>query len=130
MGRRLCKRGWRPHRVISSPAIRARTTAGLLAAEIGYPDQEISLEPDIYEASSDRLLEMIRSFPEAWERIALVGHNPGFTELAEQLSGKPFGNVPTCGVIQLSYRPVSWAEAVDGCCDVVFYDYPKHGAGA
>ena len=130
MGHRLQNQGFRVNRIVSSPANRAYTTAKLLAEEIGYPSPEILLEPRIYEASSNILIQVIQSFPDASERILMIGHNPGITDTVVRFTGKPFENLPTCGIVHLSFRPASWAQAGDDCCNVVFFDYPKQTHGS
>ena len=130
MGRRLQNQRFRVDRMVSSPANRAHTTAKLLAKEIDYPSEEIILEPSIYEASSKTLIQVIRSFPDASKRILMIGHNPGFTDTVTRLTGNPFENLPTCGIVHLSFRPASWAQAENNCCDLVFFDYPKRTPGS
>ena len=44
MGQRLSRSGVKPDRLVSSPALRALTTAQLVADAIGYPRQDIAIE--------------------------------------------------------------------------------------
>ena len=50
MGKRLVDDGYQVDSIISSPAIRAITTAKIIAKEIGFSEQEIQQDPEIYDA--------------------------------------------------------------------------------
>ncbi len=66
-----------PALVLCSSAARARETLELL--DLRAP---VSVEPELYGASSQRLLERLRRVPAALPSLLLVGHNPGIEELA------------------------------------------------
>ena len=53
MGKRLGKRGVKPDLLVSSPALRALTTAQLIAVEIGYPRKDIVVDERMYASSPD-----------------------------------------------------------------------------
>ena len=54
----------------------------------------------------------------------LIGHNPGLTDLANDL-GCDIDNIPTCGIVEMEFDTDSWAHVddVDPAC--VDFDYPK-----
>jgi phosphohistidine phosphatase len=74
-----------PDLVLCSPSIRTRQTLDLVAPAFLRPP-EILLEPAIYLAGARELLERVRKVPDAVTKLMLVGHNPGFHELALYLS--------------------------------------------
>ncbi|NNK14981.1 MAG: histidine phosphatase family protein, partial [Desulfofustis sp.] len=47
------------------------------------------------------------------------------TECAEMLSGDSLGNVPTCGIVLISFNQPSWHMVVSGGGSLVLFDYPK-----
>ncbi len=125
MGDRLARRGCDPHLLISSSAVRALETARTIAKKLGYPRESIRVEERLYLASIDELLEVIRGVDELMATLMLVGHNPGFTALANVLGPRDIFNMPTCGVLQLRFGTDAWA-AVGALRGVeVLYDYPK-----
>src|SRR6476660_4069005 len=77
MGRLLKKMGLKPDAVVSSEAARAHSAADLAARAAG-DDGKIKLEPDIYAAGLEELLEIVGKLPDASDRVLLVGHNPSF----------------------------------------------------
>ena len=124
MGRRMAVRKDVPELLISSPAKRARKTARSLAKELGIDREAIEYRKEIYDASRENLIDLVHALPEQTD-IALVGHNPGLTELAAWLCPDAPEWLPTCAVLQLELQIDAWDEAGPGCGRVRDYDYPK-----
>lgn len=125
MGERLAKAGASPDVIVTSPARRARKTARIMADALGYPRKKVREEPRIYEADPGTLLAVVQGLPEKAQCAMLVGHNPGFTDLAEELTGETIGNVPTCGTVTIEFALRAWGKAGPGRGKLVDFDYPK-----
>jgi phosphohistidine phosphatase len=125
MGRRLAKRGVRPDRVISSPAVRARTTAELIAAQLGIGASDIAIDDRLYAASPATLLAVIREQEDRFACVMIFGHNPEFTEVAQRLSGGEITDMPTCGVAELHFDAAPWAELGETPASQVHFESPK-----
>jgi phosphohistidine phosphatase len=110
MARSLAETGFRPEVILSSTALRARTTAEAFAAEFGVA---VSLDPDLYGAPGRTLLATAAA--SAARRVIVVAHDPGMTDLAEQLSGGGIGHMPTCAVAAFTWDQDDWdvLDAVD-----------------
>ena len=130
MGQRLAAIEFMPDVLISSPAKRARSTARRMGKEIGYEKSELVIEEGIYHATSEELLLIVRNLDDALDHVALVGHNPGFTDLSNFLSQDFVGEVPTCGVVQLQFAVSSWQEAGRMGGTLIDFDFPKRHADA
>lgn len=104
-----------PDRLVSSPALRAITTAHVFATAMDLPIEEIAIQPRIYEAEVEALFAIVRTLDDRDRHVMLFGHNPGFTALALELAHCPFTELPTCGVVQLELAIKSWTEANYGC---------------
>ncbi|MGF1548883.1 MAG: histidine phosphatase family protein [Thiotrichales bacterium] len=125
MGGVLRAAGVSVDRVISSPARRAITTAEIVATALGYPLNHIQREPRIYEATLDTLLEIVRALDPQAQSVALFGHNPGFSDLANHLSRQPIGELPTCAVVRLAFDVSAWHAIEPGSGKLLAFDYPK-----
>lgn len=125
MGRRLKHRGLRPDLIMASPAVRARTTAEILATKLDYPGQDIRILPELYAASVATLLALLKNIDPKIATVLMVGHNPECTSLVNILGGLQIENVPTCGIVALEFAQISWAELAPGKGDLLFWDYPK-----
>lgn len=126
MAKRLAARNIIPGLIISSPAIRAFTTAKYFADELGLESDQIKCDRDIYEASTQDLMRVICGFDDHFDRIVLFGHNPGITLTANILSGESISNIATCGVVLLRFDIPSWKMVSADSADLVFYDFPKN----
>lgn len=125
MGKRLQKRAVMPDLIISSTANRALTTCEIIADTIGYSKARIVADRNVYHAGCDTLLRVVNNVNDHFTSLMLVGHNPGFTDFANQLSGMGIGNLPTCGVFACSFSTESWRHVMFGEGTLLFYDYPK-----
>jgi phosphohistidine phosphatase len=130
MRRILRERGLVPGRILSSPAKRARKTAKLIAAEVGYAADAIDIRDEIYMQGVPALMALVQTLDDAWPRVFLCGHNPDLTELVNRLSGESIANVPTCGIASIAFEVGSWAHVMAGSGRLVFFDYPKRHSGA
>lgn len=117
-----------PDRIVSSPALRAITTARIMAEALGSDRESIVLDERIYEASLGSLYSIIREFEDAAAHLILVGHNPGFERLAYALDPSFEGDgekYPTCGVAHMELEIEHWAEVSGGCTSKSEFIYPK-----
>lgn len=126
MAHRLVKKQIKPQLMVSSPALRAITTAKFFADTWQMPLAEILEEPKIYEANVDTLLKVINNFDNNYDQIAIFGHNPGLTDLVNYLDGHIY-EMPTCSVAILEFPFEDWAMISEGTAKVVLFDYPKSG---
>ena len=125
MGARLARRKDRPDLIMSSPAVRALTTARIIAKRLGYPRNDIVVKDRLYGAGVVELLDVIRNADESVATLMLFGHNPGLTELANHLGPRPIPNLPTCGVLHLKFEADVWPVVGHARGDEVLFDYPK-----
>lgn len=80
MARHFAGRGAAPDLVLSSTAVRARSTLTPLLEHL--KPKRILLDRDLYLAPGSALLEHLRKTDEEVGTALLVGHNPGLHELA------------------------------------------------
>jgi phosphohistidine phosphatase len=105
-GRWLAEHGLLPDLVVVSPAVRARRTWDLVAAELPGP-LPTRVEKRVYAASRAELLSVLADLPETTGTVLLVGHNPGLEELVEHLVGEHV-RLPTSALAVVDV-PVPWS---------------------
>ena len=131
MGRRLQKQGIRPDLIVSSPAKRARKIAQAIAKAVGYSASAIAFHPEVYEASVDSLVALLRATDDQVAVLMLVGHNPELTDLANHLTPHAIDNVVTSGIVAVEFSAERWAEVGQrGQGQFLWYDYPKSEGSA
>ena len=104
-----------PDAIITSDASRAEMTAELAAEAMGYVG-DLTLVPQIYEADVNTLLAVVRSILDDVNTALVVGHNPGFEEVAAALAGIDEDDVllPTAAYAHLTFDTDSWDSARRG----------------
>lgn len=100
-----------PDLVVSSTALRAKTTAELFVENcIGNLNGQLRLMQDFYHASSNVYLDFLDCFDdEAVQTLMFVGHNPGLEDLVEQLGGS-WEIMPTAAVAHFDLGVELWSE--------------------
>lgn len=126
MGCRLASKYPTPDHFASSPAVRAWSTAKILAQAWEYPVEKINPTAAAYEASPATLIKLVRKFPSTATSAAMTAHNPGITYLVNALAGSGIPSMPTCSVAVIDFAVDSWAEVREGDGELVEYDFPKN----
>jgi phosphohistidine phosphatase len=92
---------------MTSHAIRAITTAQIIANVLGRKQKHIAVEKLIYEGNAAEILQMISFTPKKIDSILLVGHNPSISEIAFRVSREPM-LMSTSSLIELSIDIKRW----------------------
>ena len=71
-----------PEYIVSSTALRAKSTADLLAEGCGYAG-EVVLEQTLYQANPKDYIKVLERLPDRYQRVLLVGHNPAIEDTIE-----------------------------------------------
>jgi phosphohistidine phosphatase len=111
--------------VISSPANRAITTAKGIADILQLDATHIRQEPRLYHASAETMLTIVQKLTDKVDTIMLVGHNPGLTDFVNELTGESIANVPTCGMVAITFTASEWSAIRWNTGKLLFFDYPK-----
>ena len=114
-----------PDAIVSSPAVRAHTTAKYFAKEFNIAEEDIVIRPELYHAGHWQILEVVQSLSGDWGTVFVFGHNPGFTDVANLFSVHSIANVPTCGVVKVCAEVDNWANFIPDNGRVEAFHYPK-----
>ena len=120
----LLAREEKPELILSSPAVRAIVTARHFAEKLATPKERFKTDMRIYHASVHQLLEVISELDDQLDTVAMVGHNPGFSSLAEYFTGDQVYMV-TCAIARIRFEVDSWQELGRETGRLVYLDYPK-----
>ncbi len=124
MAQRLVNANVSVDKIVSSPALRAKTTAGFFADVFNINSSEIHFEPHIYEAHPDPLMRIISGFSDEWNTVLMFGHNPGFSYVLGLLTGEMIHKV-TCSISEVELHIESWTETAEMVGSLISHDYPK-----
>ncbi|MCL6523506.1 MAG: histidine phosphatase family protein [Thermoflavifilum sp.] len=113
-----------PELLISSPVLRAATTARIMADEWQYPEDRILWQSRLYQAELTDFIETITAQPDTYKSLALVSHNPGITFFANALTTYNIQHIPTCGVIAFHVQTNEWKRFWQAEKKIWFFEYP------
>lgn len=125
MAGRLLKKGIKINAFISSPAVRALTTAAYFAKAYDIKQKHIVQVPTLYEAPSSVFYDVVTSLDNSINTAAIFSHNPGITDFANSLTSFNTDNLPTCGVFAIKAKIEKWKDFADVEKEFWFFDYPK-----
>ncbi|MEZ3159476.1 histidine phosphatase family protein [Microbacterium sp. BWT-B31] len=103
MARRLAESGFEADAIVTSTALRARTTAAAFGEALGV---RVTADERLYGASARTLWSRASDADAA--RIVLVAHDPGMSVLAARLSGDRIEHMPTCAVATFAWDDDDW----------------------
>lgn len=124
MGNYLAKNQPKPEILISSTASRAFYTALFLCDQMKIDEGKIRLTKDLFHAGVFETISVIQKAPTC-DTLAIFGHNPGFTSTANALANPKIENIPTCGIVGISFDINKWSDINEGSGKQLFFYYPK-----
>ena len=127
MAERLVSKGIKPDAIVSSPALRAITTAKYFASGWSLNADQLTTNASIYEANTKTLLNVINGLDDQFNTIALFGHNPGLTDLLNYLTDEYIANMPTCSVAIIEFPFDKWKLISGDTGKLILFDFPKSG---
>src|SRR4051794_29898893 len=129
MARHLRDEGIDPELVLCSPARRARET--LKGIEPALSRRTVRIEPGVYGAASETLLELVQALPDSVASVMVIGHNPSLEDLALELArkgdlvGELAAKYPTGALATLAFAGPGWADLAPGQADLVAFVPPR-----
>lgn len=124
----LREKGAIPDLILSSPAVRALTTARFLADVPGASQTPLVVVNSLYMSDSPHTLEIVSEVSNNVNSLMIVGHNPTQTILTNYLTETMIDNVPTCGVVVIEFpHAQTWEEISRSTGTMKHFYYPKQG---
>ena len=126
MAERLLEKKIEVDAFISSPAKRARKTAGICSKAFGNKKKDVEVNDDLYEAGQQDFEKVVASIPNDLDVVAIFSHNPGITEYANTLTTTRIDNIPTTGIFAVQADTDDWESFATASKQLLFFDYPKN----
>lgn len=111
--------------ILSSHAVRALDTAKILAHALKYPVESIRVEPHLYLTDGDGIFNHFYDLPEKYSTVMIVGHNPALTDFVNNFLDPRIDNLPTSGIVSISFDTHDWALVPGAEFKVNFAVFPK-----
>ena len=124
VGRFVAAIGQVPDAIVSSTAVRARSTAELAITAGGWSRSPL-LTDELYSTSAVATLELIRRQDDRNASLLLVGHEPTWSDLAGRLLGQASLRVVTAALVRIDFAVEHWRDVAFGRGTLRFMVPPK-----
>jgi phosphohistidine phosphatase len=111
-------------KIVSSPAIRAISTAQYFANDFGIPFNKIQTNLGLYERGITYIKKLIANIDNSIEVLMLVSHNPMITSLVTNLIGNETPMLEPCSVVCIDYNISKWNEIENVNGKLIFIEAP------
>ena len=111
VGAELARLGWVPDAVLSSDSARTTETFARMKASLGYKG-DADFREDLYHAGVPEVRAALGGLPDTVGTALILGHNPGWEEVLEFLSGQDDVMKTACCAL-LSIDAETWHEAIE-----------------
>lgn len=125
MADRMVKSGVKPDLLLVSTAKRTRKTASYFIDAWQLDKNQVRFLDPLYLASPTVLQQIIRDTEPSVGSLAIISHNNGLTDFANQLCEVRIDNIPTCGIFAVQTALGEWKNFDETPHEFWFFDYPK-----
>ncbi len=123
----ISERRYVPDLIACSSARRTRQTLAHLQAVIGV-DIPVTIQRELYLASDQTILRLIRKTKDDQDSLLVLGHNPGMEDLANRLCGpasEKTPRFPTAALAAFEFDVDHWREVETGTGRLIGFMTPK-----
>lgn len=114
-----------PDLIISSPAIRAFTTSRIYS-ELLQSDKDLILNSNLYFNESKFFNFDLSKIPNDYNKLMLIGHNPGIHAFSEKFQNKRILKFPTSGIICLKFNLNNWSDLNNSIGELLYFQFPSN----
>lgn len=111
-----------PEYILTSTALRTKLTADIFMKCLSIRHK--GDDKRIYEANTHTLLNVINHLPDEHSFVALVGHNPGISQILYELTGE-IRDMPPAGTALIGFDFDEWEMVHSDTGKLAWYDSPK-----
>ncbi|MGI9545594.1 MAG: SixA phosphatase family protein [Flavobacteriaceae bacterium] len=105
----------------SSPACRALHTAMIVLREFDFSFDRFQVTNHLYDFSGSGVADFVSNLDNKLNKVIIFGHNYAFTNIANQWGSVAIDNVPTAGLVQISFNTDRWDSVSRGTTDHVLF---------
>ncbi len=108
----------------SSPANRALHTSMIFTRTLNFDLTNFRVKEELYDFSGDSVQHFVGQLDNSLHAIAIFGHNYAFTSLANTWGDQYIENVPTAGLVHITFGVDDWSKIATGTTKQMVF--PKH----
>ena len=99
-----------PDLIITSSAVRAKTTAEVVARILSYKSDRLILRDDLYRAYDSIFSQIVQDINDDINRVMIVGHNPTITLFLDHIRQQVNEELLPSELVVLKFGFSSWKE--------------------
>ncbi|WP_431160912.1 SixA phosphatase family protein [Flagellimonas beolgyonensis] len=108
----------------ASPANRALHTGMIFLRNLHFDLAQFRVNEALYDFSGQSVQRFVEGLDDKWDVVAIFGHNYAFTSLANTWGDQYIENVPTAGLVHITFGVDSWSDVKKGTTKQMVF--PKH----
>jgi len=110
--------------IFSSPANRALHTSMIFVRNFDFDLSYFKIHQSLYDFSGDSVQHFVEQLDNKLDTVAIFGHNYAFTSLANTWGDQYIENVPTAGLVHITFGVDDWSKILKGTTKQMVF--PKH----
>ena len=107
----------------SSSSVRTFETSKFFIERIKF--DQIKYDDSLYHSSSFSILNLIRNYSDNFSSVAIIAHNPGLTNLINELTNIDLDNLPTTGIAEIDFNCIKWNDISLNNGNLIQIKFPK-----
>lgn len=123
-GEQLADFSFKADLLVSSPALRSRETAQIIAEKLEI-NSVVQVVDEIYQAERPEILRVVHELPDTAETVLLVGHHPGVSLLLNHLVDCDVNEIEQGGFAVLELDATRWRDVSFKRGEMVEYTAPQ-----
>ena len=100
-------------KIYTSKATRTKETSDIVQ-KIAFPNHKIEIVDELYTFSHFLLDNWIQKLDNQLQNVLIFGHNPAFTDVANEFGNELIYNLPTSGFVWIQFKSDHWKEIKKG----------------
>ncbi|RIV30333.1 histidine phosphatase family protein [Flagellimonas lutimaris] len=110
--------------IYSSPANRALHTSMIFIRNLEFDLSKFKVNNMLYDFSGNSVQQFVQQLDNDLNTVAIFGHNYAFTSLANTWGDQYIENVPTAGLVHITFGVDDWSKISGGTTKQMVF--PKH----
>lgn len=107
----------------SSSSVRTFETSKYFINQIQFG--KVEYDDALYHCSATSILNMVSSYSDDYRSVMIIAHNPGLTNLINNITNISLDNLPTTGLAEIVFNINSWSNISYKNSNLLDLKFPK-----
>ena len=107
----------------SSDSVRTFETSKFFTERIKF--DKIKYDESLYHSNSSSILNMVRNYSDNFSTAMIIAHNPGMTNLINEITNICLDNLPTTGLAEIDFSCLKWNDISSKNSNLIQLKFPK-----